>query len=172
VPASVTRRLPCNGAKTSEKAPPVSLVTVWSPIVTVTALRGCPPFVAATRPLTVAVVGAGGGGGGVGVTIGAGVGVGVVGVELPQPAAIRASAETRCRIFIDGRAPSSSPRPRLAYFLPPLWPWSVSDRTKTLIGTFPDVGYVLARPLGDTNVGHRQIKQRIAGPTDACIQWI
>jgi hypothetical protein len=57
--------------------------------------EACPPFVAVTRPLMVAVVGAGG----VGVTTGAGVGVGMVGVELPQVAANRVRRATRARFI-------------------------------------------------------------------------
>src|SRR5262245_66070346 len=90
-PASVTRRLPWNGEKSNEKAPPASLVTVCGPTVIAMAPRACPPFVAVTRPLIVAVVG----GGGVGVTIGAGAGVGMVGVELPKAAVLRATTSSR-----------------------------------------------------------------------------
>ena len=68
-PTSVTRRLPWNGEKSNEKAPPASLM--------------------------VAIVGAGG----VGATIGAGAGVGVVGAELPQAEAIRAITSTDAPCF-------------------------------------------------------------------------
>src|SRR5262245_23675891 len=94
-PASMTRRLPWNGEKSNEKAPPASLVTVCAPTVIAIAPSACPPFVAVRRPLMVAIVGAGG----VGVTIGAGAGVGVVGVELPQAEAIRATTSSRCRMY-------------------------------------------------------------------------
>src|SRR6266516_1912068 len=59
IPAAVkvTRTLP-NGS-TLEKAPVASLMTVSAPNAMAIADTACPPLVAVTRPVTVAVVGAG-----------------------------------------------------------------------------------------------------------------